>query len=104
MPVAFKTEKIHSEICQCRQYCQKAIPFNVHIPPVDEAFEGVGQKQFLRCYACRLPLIIAIFLRGKVKNCKFLRGVLCQHFDLFSKGLKIFKAHPQGVWISFNIQ
>ena len=40
----------------------------------------VAQKQFLRGCACRLPLIIAIFLRGKVKNSKFLRGVLCRHY------------------------
>ena len=35
----------------------------------------------------------AIFLRAKKKNSKFLRGILCWHFDLFSEGLKFFKAH-----------
>ena len=36
-----------------------------------------------------LRLISAIFLRGKGKIYKFLRGVLYQHFDLFFLGVKI---------------
>ena len=36
------------------------------------------------------------FSEGQGENSKFLWGVLCRHFDLFSEGLKIFKAHPQG--------
>ena len=38
--------------------------------------------RFLMGSACQLPLIFAIFLRGKVKNPLFLSGVLCRHFDL----------------------
>ena len=39
--------------------------------------------------ACRHPLISAIFLGGKGKMYKFLRGVLCRPFDLFFLGVKI---------------
>ena len=43
-------------------------------------------------YDCQLPLISAIFLRGKVKNFKYLRGILswyvgiifCEEFKIFT--------------------
>ena len=38
-------------------------------------------------YDCQLPLISAIFPRGKVKNFKYLRGTSCWHFG---EGFKIF--------------
>jgi hypothetical protein len=45
-------------------------------------------------------LISAIFLRGKGKIYKFLRGVLCRHFDLFFLGVKILlTSSVGGVWI-----
>jgi hypothetical protein len=45
-------------------------------------------------------LISAIFLRGKGKIYKFLRGVMCRHFDLFFLGVKILLTSSIGVvWI-----
>ena len=44
----------------------RAIPFNIHHPPMDENFRGL-KKLFLRGCVHRRPLIFAFFLRGKAK-------------------------------------
>ena len=68
---------------------QWAIPFNVHIP-----LKGCS-KSISEGLCLSASFDHCVFLRGKAKNSKFLRGILCRHFDLFF--LKIFKAHSQGV-------
>jgi hypothetical protein len=76
-----------------------SIPFNVH-PPYGWVFlKGDSKSRFWGVKACRHPLISAIFLRGKVKIYKFLRGVLCRHFDLFFLGVKILLTSSVGVWV-----
>ena len=40
-------------------------------------------------YDCQLPLIFAIFLRGKVKNFKDLKGILCWNLIHSFEGFKI---------------